>query len=498
MLFRSILFVLLLHFCTPISVVAQPDRVPEYEIKEQEKFIEATKFKLINRLDKAEPIFLDIYKENRDNHAAAFELARIYMSQEKEDEAKKYIKIAIDKDPNNVWYLQTNAEYLEQMGLNGDSADMYRRIAQINPNNFEVFEKWAYNELKNGDGPAAVSVYNQMEVKYGISENTSRKKFTIYKHINDQKNALIELKKISDYYPTNVTYLNNLAGYHKEIGNNKEAANIYKKVLAIDPQDPYALIGTSEKENILDDTPAYLASLKTLIQNPAIDIDHKVKELSPYVAKAGDNAQEDQILVSVITELANAHSEDAKAHAIQGDVLMNTRQYKSAIQAYNRTLELDKRVYPVWEQLMFAQNQVQDYLALLKTSDKALNYFPNQGRAYFFNGLALHFTGDYVASDDILQEATMIAASNTNLKLDIYQVRAKNNIALKTYAEAKALCLKGLALNEKHIGILETTGDIELFLNNQDEAIRYWEKAIKAGGDKNRLEKKITGKQIIE
>lgn len=478
------------------TLSAQPTRIPEYEIKQQAKFLEAHKLKMIDKFDKAIELYLEVYDEDRENHTAAYELARLYLREDKKDLSEKYIKKAIEVEPNNQWYRLFYAKYLEKEGYYGKSAQQYKKVTELNPDDYESFENWAMNETKNANFTEAIRIYNVLEGKYGITERTVRKKFELYKNDNDSKNALLELQRISDAHPNNINYLNNLAGYYKELGKDSDAERVYKKVLDIDPQNPYALVAMSKKSDITQDTPAYLATLKTIIQNPQIDIDHKVKELVPYVTKAGSNEQEDQILLSLMTEMKNAHPDDAKAHAIFGDLNMNLKKYDVAVKSYKKTLDLNRKVYDVWQQLMYAQQYEQEYDDLLKTSSRALVYFPNQGRSYFFNGLAMHYKGQYQLSTDAATEALYIGSRDMSLQQDCHLLIGKNAIQTKDYKAAKVAIDKGIEIGANHPGLQEIAGDISMHQGNAEEALKYWEKAIQVGGNKERISKKIAAKQI--
>ena len=74
----------------------------------------------------------------------------------------------------------------------------------------------------NGKTDEAIVTFEKLENFEGVTETTAKRKFEIYSKLNKQKEAINELQKLIDKHPTNIRYLNNLAGYYLEIGKEKE------------------------------------------------------------------------------------------------------------------------------------------------------------------------------------------------------------------------------------------------------------------------------------
>ena len=57
---------------------------------------------------------------------------------------------------------------------------------------------------------------------------------------------------------------------------------------------------------------------------------------------------------------------------------------------------------------------------------------------------------------------------------------------------------KAVELRPKKFTVLEHYGDCLFKLNKVNEAIKYWEAALEAGGDKDRLSQKIKARKTLE
>ena len=76
------------------------DQVPD---DPEEKFTNAQREMLIGRPDKAISIYEELYRENRENAAVAFELAKAYYQKKDLLLTEKYAKLATEKAPTNRW-----------------------------------------------------------------------------------------------------------------------------------------------------------------------------------------------------------------------------------------------------------------------------------------------------------------------------------------------------------------------------------------------------------
>ncbi len=376
--------------CLPLAS-AQPGLYTEDAIQDQDKFLKAKNLVLLGKLDKAEELYLGFAKSNKRNDVVMYELSRLYMNKKDIENANKYIKKAIQINPANQWYHRLQANYAEKEELYEAAMLSYGKLIALEPQNVGYLNKHAQLATKALDEESALSSYHKIETIIGVSEDISRNKFEIYSAAGEEKAAVAELQKLVTTFPNSTRYRNNMASYLIEIGQEKEAMAQYQQVLSVDPEDPIALIAVSAKHGPGDsDTSTGLASaLSTVIANPDIVIDQKIGELLPMVTDLDQMVQEQQAeVIQLVRQLADVHPNEAKAHAILGDALIASGDEPSAIASYQRAVELTKNVFPIWEQLMYAQENQKQYDALLETAEEALDYYPNQPLCYYFLGIA--------------------------------------------------------------------------------------------------------------
>ena len=423
--FKSYLFslVLLCGMLSSLSTTAQIT-YSEEEVNTQKVFIEASREKILGNYENAVMLYKEVLKRDKDNHAAAYELARMYDVLDKDDKAEKAIKMAIALDKTNQWYQTFLADLYQKMRKDKDAAKVFDSLVEQYPNNEYFYQKWAYFLVRSNDSGKAIKVYDQIEKRFGINEELIGKKHSLYLGLGKQKKATQELEKLSNAFPSNVQYKHMLANHFQRIGDEESAKKILSEILKIDPMDAQAnlYLASANKGKGSVNTNDFLTALQPIFEQEEVDIDLKIKEMIPHiqqVASTGDIELADAA-IELAKILVAVHPNEAKSYSVYGDLLNHSKRPKEALDKYMKTLELDQSVFTVWEQVMYLNYELKDFDALLKTSSDALDYFPNKAKAYYLNGIANSETGNYKDAIDVFQQALLMSSKNERMQADIY------------------------------------------------------------------------------
>ena len=440
-----------------LSLPAQV-RYTESDVNLEKVFIEANRERLLENYDNAEALYKQVLKRDKNNDAAAYELARIYDLKTEEDKAIKSIKEAIEWAPDNLWYKKFLADIYQKIGRHKEAAEVYETLAEAEPFRQEYYFKWAYFLVRAGEIDKAVKVYDELEKKTGITEDIARRKHSLYLGSGNSKKAAKELERLVDAFPTVTSYRHLLADFYEQVGQQDQAKSVYRDILSIDPDDAkasLALAGNSSKNR---DELNYLESLKPIFSQPEVDLDLKISRLFPFVTKVADT--QDKELANAALELTQileeVHSEEAKVYSAAGDLLYHSNQLEPAYEKYKHTLELDESVFSVWENLLYIQLELENYDKLKDDSEEAMDIFPNKAIVYYLNGLALNELGEQDDAQDMLEQALLMAGNNGRLKFDIQSRLGLVLNAQKRYEDADAAFDAAMQLN----------GDSPELLNN--------------------------------
>ncbi|MEL6863019.1 MAG: tetratricopeptide repeat protein [Bacteroidota bacterium] len=424
-------------------------RVSEDEVNTQKVFIDANREKILGNYENAAYLYKEVIKRDKKNHAAAYELARIYDVLDKDSKALNSIKMAISLEPDNIWYQMFLADVYDKMGKDKSAAKIYEELSDKDPNNRYYYAKWAFYLVKAKDASKAIKVYDIMEKRLGINVDVIRKKQTLYVGMGNNKKAAEELKRLIKAFPSNLEYRHDLAGFYRQIGEDAKAKKTYEDILAINPEDGkanMALVGANQKQGA---DLGYLQSLQPIFEKEELNIDVKIKELIPFIHKVADSG--DKALASAGIELAEilqrVHPKEAKAYSAFGDLLYYAGQKEAALEKYQKAVELNNTVFTIWEQMMYIHAELGDMEALLETTEASLDVFPNQSKAYYFNGIAQQELNQPAAAVSSYQQALLMSRKNPLLQSDLYKRLGVTYALIKKYERSDEAFDKALELN---------------------------------------------------
>ncbi|MFT5168663.1 MAG: tetratricopeptide (TPR) repeat protein [Saprospiraceae bacterium] len=448
-LFYCISFLLIT--CIPAtSVNAQIKQVSEEEVNTQKVFIDATKEKILGNYEKATTLFLKVLKRDEKNDVASYELARIYHVLEQNDEALKAIKFAITIDPNNDWYQLFLADLYEENGEFKTAVKIYDKLLDKNPKDAFFHEKLAFLLVKANQPKKAIDVYNDMEKHFGIHKDISQRKHRLYLGMGDKKKAAKELETLISYTPSNTDYYYMLASFHQQMGDKDLADEVYRRILKIAPSDVRASIALAEQSKTDGDDLSYLATLKPLFEKEDVNIDLKIKELIPYIQKVADGKSDPaqtEAIIALATTLENVHPREAKSYAAHADLLYYAGDKTGALVKYKEALKLNKSIFSLYEQVMYIYMEAGNFEALLSLSEDALDRFPNQAQAFYFNGLALGQLKKHKNAISSFRQALLMSRKNPILQVDIHNHLATEYYALSQFKKSDQSFEKALEIN---------------------------------------------------
>jgi tetratricopeptide (TPR) repeat protein len=467
--------------------------------KVAELFIDGNREKLLGNWEKAAIKFKEVLEKDPKNDAAAYELARVYEALKDTDKALVSAKNAVEWNPGNPWYKYHLAELYQKLDRDKDAAELYGQLVKADPHNEGYYFKWAYHLVRASQPAEAIKVYDQLEKMIGINEETTRHKQTLYLGMGEYKKAGKEVQELIERFPNNVEYRHLLAIFYDQTGEKEKATATYKEILKLEPNDARAKIALADDSKGIDDL-KFLNSLRPVFEDPGTDIDTKIKEIIPYVTRLAETNDKSlgNSLLALTSLLATVHPNVAKSHSVLGDVYFHSGQPDKALEEYKRCIELDHNVWAVWEQVLFIYFDKKDYQNLVKTSEAALDLFPSQATAYYFNGIGyngLHKPNDALSA---LQQAIVMTAKNPPLRFNVLRETAESHYQLKKYPQAEKSLNDALQLNPKDPAALERLGDVQYQLGKANDALLLWQKAMEYGGKSEMLQRKVLEGKLME
>ena len=479
-------------------------------------FMDATKARLIGETEKAISLYESCLAKNPDHSASMYELAQIYFETNDYESAARFAEKASDIEPGNKWYKLLLVEIYGKAGKKKELLDICEKLVKQDNDNVDYLYELANAYLMNDDGNNAIKTYDKIENHLGVSEEISLQKERIFVILKKFDQAAAELKKLIPEFPDQESrYLSMLAEMYMQAGKTEEAAQYYQKVLDKDPQNPYIHITLSDYYRQKGDKKRSFDELKLGFANKSLDIDTKIRVLLSYFTDNDSYNANKAEVIGLAEILVQTHPEEAKAHSMYGDFLMDEKKYAEARNEYRKVIVLDSSRYAVWEGLLNAEIQLSDYYSLESESSRAIELFPLLPIPYLFKGAALMEKKQYEPAVNSFKTGVKLVSGNDALLVQFYsylgdvynrmknyslsdesyekalKIEPDNTFVLNNYAyylslrnekldKAETMSAKAVKLDPANPADMDTYGWVLYKIGKYDEAAEWVGKAIAA------------------
>jgi tetratricopeptide (TPR) repeat protein len=425
-IFMVLLAVLFGSFTSPESLYAQKKQKAKAALTENDLlnrkslFFDANKERILGNTDKAEVLFKRVLEIDPNHDASMYELARIYMSQVRIEDAVLLMENAIRIAPENVWYQLLLADLYRFSRQYDKVVDVFKKLTELYPDKVDYYFDLALSYIIIEDYKEAIVVYDKIESLIGVSEEISIQKQKLYQSINKPAKAIEEIQKLVKANPDNSRYLQILAESYMSEGNDKEALKIYEKIALVDPENPYIRISLSDFYRKNGDEQKAFEELKKGFANPALDLQTKIQILLSYYSLDQFYNEKKEQAYELSEILVKTHPDDPKALSIYGDLLYRNEQFEEAHSTFSKALKYDSSNYAIWEQMMFIENEMKKFDQLYQTSQTAIQLFPMQPLPFLFNGFANMQLKNYELALKSFESGVLVVVDNDLLLAQFY------------------------------------------------------------------------------
>ncbi|MCB0509463.1 MAG: tetratricopeptide repeat protein, partial [Bacteroidetes bacterium] len=426
----------------------------EARLKAERLFFDGEKEKLVGNLEEAYVLFMQAVQINPALDAAYYELAQLEQLAGDYSSAQKTIEKALQISPNNMWYLQYLGNSYAAQFKYLEAAQIFHELSDKYPSSYDFYFQEAYFLILNNQLKDALSVYNKLESLIGVQGDVSLQKFRIYSRLNKNEEAVAELEKLIANYPDELEFQIELADFYVSNHRNEEALRIYMNILEIDSNNVLALTSLADYYKNNGNKEEALKYSKLAFANPEIPIDAKISVLYNYIKFYDQKKEEIQEAFELADILIQAHPKDAKAYAIAGDLKNMNMEIEEALAYYMQSLEFQKDIFTVWQQVFFINSDLRDYSSLLKVTNEAKEYFPNQALVYFFNGLAYQQTKQLAEAEKSFLRAVKMSGDNAALKGQSYSSLGDIYNEQRNYAKSDENFELALELDQRNAYVL--------------------------------------------
>lgn len=452
---RNIVWLILFLVCSSY-LLAQKNKKGNETVDEQkqlaieELFIKANKQKIIGNLDDAKVLYEEVLKVDKQNSVTYFELARIAKMSNNNKEAEKLIREAIKIDDTNTFYNTFLAELLLDRRDYAGASAIYEKLIKIEPNNPAFYQNLSFTQIQSEKYDDAIKTLDRIEEQLGIIDEVSLQKQKLYLRLGKFDKALQEAEKLKKSDENNPRYYQNIVELY--IMNNKfnEAKTVLEETLQRFPDDSYAIFGLAEMYRKQNDKDKLAEVLKKIFTNPKADIDGKISYLLPFIKDITEKNNYKDLALELSAILPKVHPNEAKAWAMNGDMLYQIDKKEEAVENYRQSLLRDSSIFTVWQQIAFIQNEMRNWNGLERDCTRAIELFPTHPIFYFFKGVAEQQQNKYEQALASYDKADMVNVDNNTLKAQILSSIAEIYNETKQYKKSDEKFEESLKYNPKN------------------------------------------------
>ena len=417
------------------NIVVTKVRNSEDSLKVRALFLDGLRDKLIQDLPGAIGHFDRVIELDPSNDAAMYELASIYNSQGDTDKAEVLMRRATAVNPDNFWYwilledIYAKASNAAQLEL------VYDQLIRLNPDSAEYYLVKAAILIDENKLEEAARVYAEIEKRFGTNEQLTKLREQIELQKGKSDKTVSSIEQLIKNEPKEVNNYIYLADIYAQLGNREKAVQILEKAKEIDGNNSLVLLSLAENYRELKCFEEAFSELEKVFKGKRIGVDDQVRLVLEFLPLLS-NSYELSLAESLALIIVNTFPNEAKAHALYGDILLQRNSYSAALKAYREALKFNSQVYIVWEQILRIEISNGDYAHVINDGKSALRIFPNQVALYVFTGMAHAWLQRHQEAIAYLQQAIGLKPTDSELLDQIYTTLGSSYNSLKRYKES--------------------------------------------------------------
>ena len=473
MIFKNIhiVFVLALMVFSP-DLSAQKKKKPAENpssngIKSREAefyFTEAEKYFILEDYAKALVYYqkaLDLLPENATIH---YKIAEVLSRGEKQDDlirASLSIEQALKYERKNKYFYLLGAQINSNLNRFEKAAELYETmLREIEGTEEYLYELALLYQFSNKPNEA-LKTYARTENAFGINETSSFQKQRIYLEQGKATEAIAEGEKLFLAFPNEELYAVRLAELLSQQNQQDKAIALLEKFRKENDPSPNATLLLAGLYRDTGNEKQARELVNQIFDDPEVDITSKLIVLGTYNAELNQGKTKNTVdkekqafVIELFSKLEEEYPADENIHILGGDLFLSIGRNQDAEKEYLEAIKLGDVNFEVWQNLLYLQTQREAFDEVIKNSEKALEYFPNQSMLYYFNGLAHLRKYHYKEAAATLEMGKKLSTTNPGMTSELNGMLGDAYNGSKDYEKSDAAYDEALAYNPNNYIIL--------------------------------------------
>lgn len=309
----------------------------------------------------------------------------------------------VREDPDNEDYNDALVNQYARTGNWKAAIAVYERIVGTAHSKNEIYRSLYMLYYNDDNYGKALETLEKIENLEGKSSELTAKKLQLYMLMNRHEELVAIIKQEIVENPGDTRYTTLLGDAYAIMGEYGLAEETYNNILERSPGDVLALASLAELYASTDNDTALCRTLEALIRNEKVETEQRINYLVNYVLYKEET--DSAYIRPFYQELLQLPFDQLELHESYAQYL----EYKNAgtdelIPVYEKIVALDEENISAIIKLLQYAIENDNKEAVLKYTDNALLYLPQNLTLYFYKGLSLYMLGNKEESIGIYKE----------------------------------------------------------------------------------------------
>jgi tetratricopeptide (TPR) repeat protein len=465
---RALCVVLALVICSGIILSGCSSRpLLNGSVTRDDSLAESSKRELVNALllnakgeyRKAVAGYQSILKSDSSNAAVNYALSRSFASLGISDSARLYSEKSVQLDPSNTYYLRFLAELSHQMNDYGRSAELYRKLADLEPGRPEYLSFLALEYLSADQSEKALAVFQEILRIDPMNETTQAQVLLLeikLRHYHDAIGTLTELIEQGDGKEKLRLTLGEL---YLQTAQYDLAFKTLREVLRENPSFVPAWLALFEVSVQSGNNRTFLEDLHRFYKVNQISIELQIDLARLFLVRSSRDSSYSAPALSMIEELNRRHPNNSGIYLLRGQARLQRQDTAGAVRDIRKAIALAPRSIALREAIVTAYILQKNYREAALAIDQAKKQLPSMTRRL------------QVLEGELLFEEGKLSKAVSLLEKVLQTINVKKDKALYLQATSiLALCYDKQGFSDKSIQryeeILDLDPDNALIMNN--------------------------------
>lgn len=489
--------ILLASSCKPKKSALSPAAVQQGEISFDEYFIDANTHFNNNNYEMALKLYNRCIDLKPNEASVYYQISRIYNTENSIEKSLQFALKANQLDASNPYYAMWYARLLRHVNNTSEAVNVLETCRKLNPKDeFLVKDLDAVYALQSATDKR-ITIWKELIDAKGFKLNYNLKLIELYKQKKDFNSAHLQYDEIKKAAPGKAQYYIEDGNLYLENGDKTNAFINFEKALSINPnnwqlnQSLYKHY-TSEKNSNLA-----VKYLSAGMKDPYTRFETK----AVLAAEINKNLLSDSSLQKHALICADAffelYPDNANALNTAASFYEINKQYINADFGYSRCINLMPNTYDAWLGAIRCHQSIYGAQKTLLLIDSALEYFPNTASLYTMGATNAAAIKNWNSVSNYASSGLSFALLNTDIQ-NLTYYKAKAEFHKNDFKTAMQTLNSGNFNDDSDGRYFDLLGDIYFKLNQIEQALIQWKKALAKGAVNNLLTKKISDSKYYE